>query len=60
MGFRIRAPLSPPSYFRQIYQAARAIPHHARNERREILYLELAALAAADKEEKKGNNRFNY
>jgi hypothetical protein len=34
-----------------LYQEARALPHHARIERRENLYLELAALAAADREE---------
>jgi hypothetical protein len=33
-----------------LYQEVRALPHHARIEQCENLYLELAALAAADRE----------
>jgi hypothetical protein len=48
----ISAPVSTSAAaLTKLYQEARALPHHARIERRENLYLELAALAAADKEE---------
>jgi hypothetical protein len=47
----IRLPLSLPSHLWQLYEEARALPSRARVARREELYLELAALAAADKVE---------
>jgi len=47
----IRVPLSPPSCLRQLYEEACALSRCARNEQRENLFLQLAALAAADKEE---------
>jgi hypothetical protein len=52
----VRTPLSPASYTRQLYQEARALPCRARAERRENLFLELAALAAADREEKEAED----
>jgi hypothetical protein len=55
----IRTLLSPPSYLRQLYQEARALPRHTRIERYENLYSELAALAAANKEKERGEVGLN-
>ena len=51
--------LSPASYTRQLYAEARMLPRHARAERRADLYLQFAALAAANAAEDAADDNNN-
>jgi hypothetical protein len=52
----IRVPLSPPLYLCQLYEQVRVLPRYAHSEQCKNLMIELAALAAADKEEEREKN----